>query len=1148
MKPLLLCFLFFLSFSPVKAQQYTVNGNAQQENCNCYRLTSNANDQSGSVWNNTRIDLNLSFDYNFDVYLGNNDGGADGIAFVLQPISTSVGSLGGGMGYQGISPGIGITLDTYQNSSPDSDPFYDHIAIQRNGDINHASANNLAGPIQASASSVDIEDGVVHKLRIVWDAGTKTLSTYFDGIARLNIVNDLVNTTFGGNPSVYWGFTGATGGLSNLQRFCTALTPAWTFSPTQKRCVGEPIQFMNTSISFTTIAKMYWNFGDGSNIDSVNASPVHSYTAAGTYTVTQRVVGADGCEATNTQSVIVGSKPVAGFQVPAGLCLDNAVTFTDTSRVTVGSINSWYWNLDNAGLTSTQQNPTALYTTAGVKNIKLLVKSLQGCESDTLYKSIDIYARPVIDFTFTDSVCLGSPTNFFGTVVSSSHPISNFAWHLGDTSTFIRTTQNTSYSFSTPGNHTVVFLATSTGDPGCMGVVTKNVYVVDKPRAAIKAFAGCEDVSVVLQDSSYTLDGLPITAWWWDLGNGNFSTQQNPTLIYNAAGPRNIQLVVWNSKGCKSDTLRTSININAKPAVDFSISDSCINNTIQFNGFISNSSGNAAAWYWLLDNPGPSATIQNPTHAYTLPGIKSVRLAAVDFNGCASDTLLKPIKIYDRPTINFSFQDSVCLGTTINFSGSVTASADPVTVWQWTFDGTPGATTQNAQHTYLTPGIHTATLQASSAGYCSGPVVQKNVFIIDKPRAAIKKFLACQGVAAQLGDSSYTLDGLPITAWWWNLGNGQFSTQQNPAVSYTSTGNVNIQLVVWNSKGCKSDTLKTSIKVYGIPTANFSMTAPLCNSNAISFTDGSTADSSLASWNWSTASNTFSILQNPTHLFNAGNNTVSLVVTSSAGCVSAPFTSSFVMKTKPVISMSFNDACKFDTVRFSATESGSSIGIVSWHWNFGDGSLMQNGNPVSHAYNANNAYPVKLYAISSEGCSSDTIRRNINIYGTDAFAGNDVVAAANQPIQLNASGGLSYQWTPSTGLSANNIPNPIATNNVDRVYYLRAFTPEGCESFDTLNIKIYRGPDIYVPGAFTPNGDGRNDLLRPVAVGITTFEYFAVYNRYGQLVFKSSNPTAGWDGRIKGRDQNSGTFVWMVSGTDFRGNKIFKKGSVLLIR
>lgn len=111
------------------------------------------------MWNNNKIDLTQSFDFNFDVFLGSNDAGADGIVFVLQPISTSVGSTGGGLGYDGITPAVGVTIDTWQNGN-DNDPAFDHIAIQLNGNLNHNVANNIAGPVTAINGNNNIEDGV----------------------------------------------------------------------------------------------------------------------------------------------------------------------------------------------------------------------------------------------------------------------------------------------------------------------------------------------------------------------------------------------------------------------------------------------------------------------------------------------------------------------------------------------------------------------------------------------------------------------------------------------------------------------------------------------------------------------------------------------------------------------------------------------------------------------------------------------------------------------------------------------------------------------------------------------------------------------------------------------------------------------------
>ncbi|HSN61257.1 MAG TPA: PKD domain-containing protein, partial [Ferruginibacter sp.] len=423
-----------------------------------------------------------------------------------------------------------------------------------------------------------------------------------------------------------------------------------------------------------------------------------------------------------------------------------------------------------------------------------------------------------------------------------------------------------------------------------------------------------------------------------------------------------------------------------------------------------------------------------------------------------------------------------------------------------------------------------------------------SVFVADKPKAAIKIITGCENRQLQLMDSYYTTDGFSITGWWWDLGNGQFSTQQNPLATYTTAGPKTIRLVVRNNRNCISDTLNTTINIGAKPLAKFGIGAALCNNSSVSFFDSSTlSNSSINGWEWIYNNTVFSTQQNANGLFNAGANTVGLSVTSNEGCKSDTVFQSFSLKTKPQVTMNFNDACRQSTVLFTAAEIVTSIGMLSWHWDFGDGNTF-NGNPATHVYNNNNNYTVKLYGISTEGCSSDTVQDVINIYGTNAFAGNDTIAAANQPVQLQASGGLSYEWSPFVGLSATGIANPVATNAIDRSYFLRAFTPEGCESFDTINIKIYKGPEIYVPGAFTPNGDGTNDLLKAIPVGISNVEYFMIYNRYGQLIFRTNDYSKGWDGRINGKEQDTGNYVWMAAAIDFRGNKIFRKGTVLLIR
>lgn len=901
----ILLFLFALFTGNFLFAQYTLNGSAFKNDCHCYTLTNDAFTQSGSVWNNNKINLTQSFDFKFDVFLGCADAtGADGIVFVLQPISTSVGTTGGGLGYSGVTPAVGVTIDTWQNGSPttsgaDGDPFFDHIAIQLNGDLNHKDSigpqpiNNIAGPVTALAGNDNIEDCQWHILRIQWDVATKTLSAYVDGILRVSAVKDFTQDVFGGNPLVFWGFTGSTGGAKNLQQMCTALKPLFKFLPNQKKCIGEMITFYDSTISFAPVQKIYWNFGDGSPIDSVNNNPVHAYTAAGNYTITQTVLGADGCIETNTKLIVIGSKPLADFTFNNACVIDSSVKFVNISTATYGTLNQWFWDYGN-GETGSTQNPSKVFTTPGFKTVKLAVQSMEGCTSDTISHVVQVYSKPVADFSFTDNSCMNTAVQF--------------------------------------------------------------------------------------NDLSASNDGA-IVSWRWNLDSAN-------------------------SK------------------IDFS---------------------------------------QNPSFIYSLPGQHLVSLVTKSANGCVSNIAVKAGNILPKPIAAFS-NPSVCFSIPVSFK-----------------------------------------------------------------------------------DSSYTTVADTVNGWWWNLGNGVISIAQNPTTTYNLVGEVNIQLAVKSKQGCPSDTTKKLINIESKPQAKFGNAIPVCENRSLLFLDSSVINSgTIQGWFWSFDNGSSALTQNAATVFSGGNHQVKLVVKNSKGCNSDTTLKVIQVNPRPVIDYTVANACVNTDVNFSGVnQSGGSI--ARWQWNFDDGMIALSKD-TQHRYTSDGIFPVGLFAVSAGGCYSDTLQKNITIYATHAFAGNDTIASTNQPLQLKGSGGISYEWFPGTGLSNPNIFNPVAINDMDRNYILRAFTPLGCESFDTIHIKIYDGPEIYVPRAFTPNGDGLNELLKAFAVGVKQFKSFTVYNRFGQVVFTTSVATKGWDGFFKGKAQNPGAYLWTASAIDFGGNELFKNGTVILVR
>lgn len=172
------------------------------------------------------------------------------------------------------------------------------------------------------------------------------------------------------------------------------------------------------------------------------------------------------------------------------------------------------------------------------------------------------------------------------------------------------------------------------------------------------------------------------------------------------------------------------------------------------------------------------------------------------------------------------------------------------------------------------------------------------------------------------------------------------------------------------------------------------------------------------------------------------------------------------------------------------------------------------------------------------------------------FAGNDTSVVAGQPLQLYAAVNdplaNQFTWSPSTALNFSSIPNPVVTLGAatgDITYQVKAANASGCSGKDDIKVTVFKtAPDIFVPSAFTPNGDAHNDVIRPICVGISQLNFFRIYNRWGQLVFSTTEIRKGWDGTLGGVPQSSGTFVYMAQGVDYTGRSVFKKGTVILVR
>jgi gliding motility-associated-like protein len=272
---------------------------------------------------------------------------------------------------------------------------------------------------------------------------------------------------------------------------------------------------------------------------------------------------------------------------------------------------------------------------------------------------------------------------------------------------------------------------------------------------------------------------------------------------------------------------------------------------------------------------------------------------------------------------------------------------------------------------------------------------------------------------------------------------------------------------------------------------------------------------------------------------------VKLTATNSSNCV-YEVVSRRVRPAGEQVAAGFGYTINCDARRITFTDSAKSSGTITYLWQFGDGNTSASAAPT-YQFAAEGVYTIRQTVTSSSGCVSDTKDVTIDLRKPVVNAGPDVDISTIGPIQLNATGAVTYQWKPSLYLDNPNIANPVMRARDAITYVVTGTNAAGCTDTDTLQVTVKTVEMIEMPNAFNPSGT-KNPVLRPVIRLATGLNYFKVYNRWGQMIFSTNTIGHGWDGTYNGLPQPTGTYVWMLEAIDSRGNIVRKQGTAVLIR
>lgn len=831
--------------------------------------------------------------------------------------------------------------------------------------------------------------------------------------------------------------------------------PAVSFSADQTQGCQLPftVNFSDNSTGTGPFSYL-WDFGNGAT--STDPNPQHIYNAFGNYNVSLTVTNTTGCSVTNTQNQFIQlNQTTANFTPDVfGFCIPLTVNFTDLS-VSGSNIVSWQWDFGD-GAISTQQNPTHTYTDTGLYDVMLIIQNVLGC--------IDTIVRPNLIFAYTppganfvgapNFVCAGDEVFF----TDLSLEATDWSWDFGD-GTF-STEQHPIHEYGDTGYFTVTLIALNNG---CSDTIVFQNYIYVRPAVA--------EFTVTLNcDTPYTVvfhnNSIAASTYTWDFGDGSPTTNEfEPVHTYSSTGFYAVTLTVTNdTTGCIHSDIENFVITD--PLANFSVANNagCGPLTVDFT----DNSTDAVAWLWNFGD-GSNSTEENPTHTYFTQGTYNVSLVITDLNGCTDTVFMPSIVTVTGSIPNFEISTTVgCDSLAVQFN-DLSTPAGSVLSWNWNFGDGGTSTEQNPTHIYQNAGSYTVSLTISDDAGCTNTETKFN-FVNYIPYPTPNFSASLTHVCPEQNITFNNLSSPDAVSFYWDFGDGNTSSLAYPVHAYSSPGVYTVTLTAANANGCENTVSIANYITVAKPTAAFSAfpTVAFCPPLLVNFTDLSTGN--VVSWHWDFGDNTFSTLQNPSHVYlYPGLFDVRLIVTNSFGCIDTIIMPGIINLSGPTGTFTIDPdtaGCLPHTVTFEAT----STNATSFTWDFGDGNLG-NGQTAVHQYTQTGNYFPVLILQDANGCSF-VISGSGNIVVTPLAVdgGNDVTICRGDSTQLQALGGNIYSWSPTAGLSNPNIANPVASPSVTTKYYVTV-TMGDCSNIDSITVTVANTPTADFSFNTVCNGD-----------------------------------------------------------------------------
>jgi gliding motility-associated-like protein len=908
-------------------------------------------------------------------------------------------------------------------------------------------------------------------------------------------------------------------------------------------CRDAVIAFNAVDNNTDFIRKYEWDFGDG-NFEERGPSTSRVFTSNGIFTTRLRTTNINGCSDTITGQPLIIGGPVVGFHAPERQgCKGLEVVFQDTTRVDMsGGTATRTWSFgDGNTFNAPPGSLTAKnrYNNTGSYQVKLVVVDFKGCSDSMVLNGYVTITQAKAAFSSPNrQSCPGSPVSFLN---ESQLQGGTFSWDFGDGNR--STKENPTHNYATSGIYAVAL--TVRDYVGCQASDTQKAYIlVDKPVSSFQvdqAFSLCPPLK-----PNFLFKGSYVRDLSWEFGDGNRSSLQSPNQIYLYPGTYPVRLVVTSPGGCR-DTAVQNIRIlgpMGTPSLENLTGCDTVNTLFR----VLNAS-DVDSVIWDFDDGAAITKSLFNAHAYTRPGFYAPSIILKNANGCRVTLPVKDtVKTYGVIPGFQSTKSVLCDMGSVTFLDT-SRIVGRLRERSWDFGNGTGSGLPGPTVPYTTPGVYPVSLKLTTLEGCSGRIAAPTpIRIVRTPKASIS------GNVSVCLDKTLTLRGLETTTprdtsilrWRWDFGNGQTSTSASPlAQSYPKVGNYSVTLLLSNSSGC-TDTVVRTIRVDSIPDIVLPPDTTVCLGQPLML-----QATGANTYRWlppakgiscTTCAGVTALPDSSTSYQVQG--------TNSFGCVGLDSIRVEVIRPRTVTTTAHDTMCIGGSVQLRA----SGNDFFTW-------------SPTTGLSNPNIANPIARPTVTTVYMATGYDRKNcfrsvsstrVMVYNyPSVFAGNDVTIRSGGSISfkpVTTQDVTTYRWTPSEGLSCTSCPNPVASPKLTTTYKLTAANPGGCSGWDEVKVAVVCEADnIYMPNTFSPNGDGINEVFYPRGSGLRSIRSLRIFNRWGELVFqrqdvKPNDPTAGWDGRYKGRLLPPDVYVYIIDVICDNKGMVTRKGDVALIR